>query len=248
MRPDRTREPERLLNDLDWFSSVCDAATAYFRGYTGLGGEDLLIIKYEQLMAQPLVELRRLAAWLGCTPGEDGLAGIWEQVAGKSLLQGVEHLWKPGANKYLGLMNRTHVPIIKSSGLADAAAAMGYEIDLATLEGLDPPEPLPDYPGWAVKKQDLDIHYWQVIGKRRTTGDEGLHVASVPAPAGLADTFGGPGHHVPTTVVTHDGELFDRVVRWLGSAGYAALRDGFEPRCKVGQEVNRDFVHRMTGR
>ena len=248
MRPNGEREPERLLNDLDWFASVCDAATAYYRGYAELDGDDLLFVKYEELMADPMAQLRRLAAWLPADLNDEQLTEMWGQVADKSLTGRPEHYWKPGAGKYLKLLSREHVPIIEASGLAEAAAAMGYPVDLDTLRLQAMPEPLGDYPQWAAKKQHYDIHYHQVIGKRRTTDDGGIFVADVAAPAGGIDTFGGPGLRPATTVVSHDQGLFEEVVEWLGSAAYAALRDGFEPRCKLGQEQNRDFVKRMTGR
>lgn len=118
--------PQRMLTDFDWFRDVADAVARYFHAFES-SGDDLHLIRYEDLIARPLEIIRRIAAALDIGCSEEQARQIWDAVGFKLLHRNPKHLWKPGAGKWRKYLTEDHLAIARELGIMEIVAGHGYD-------------------------------------------------------------------------------------------------------------------------
>jgi hypothetical protein len=127
----RLREQLALykFTDLDFFEGLVRFLAPYLRellrhrdGYT--------VMRWEDLITQPLLTIRRLGAAAGIEVSDAGARDIWARLDHVNLTQAHKHNYRPGAG-IVGDWKRwvvnEHLDIARRHGLEEIAVHLGYE-------------------------------------------------------------------------------------------------------------------------
>ncbi len=128
-----------VLSDAEWFGAALDTVARYYVEILN-HRQALHFVRYENLMAEPVREIGRLARHLESHVTDEDARRIWRLFDGVAVA-GAQHFWQPGEGKWRTHLGRGHRDAVMSSELVKTAAAMGYGIDPADFGGRDETRP-----------------------------------------------------------------------------------------------------------
>ncbi|MCI4627140.1 MAG: sulfotransferase domain-containing protein [Candidatus Magnetoovum sp. WYHC-5] len=124
----------RLAN-LDWFEDMAARTKAYYEEFINLQNEDMHVVRYEDIITNPIAIIQEIAIRLGVEASEDEIRSIWNEYGFKPLMPGEKtHMFKPGAGKWKKYFTKHHVDILKSLDYPALLREYGYNEELS--EGL----------------------------------------------------------------------------------------------------------------
>ncbi len=120
-------DPLFLLNNNKWLSDISISLSKYYEEYHKLlNQENILFIKYEELLNFPLETLNLINNFLQLDLNTENLKNIWEVIGYKNLPSAPKkHLWKPGEGKWKIYLNKNNIHHINKK-LIDVAEKFDY--------------------------------------------------------------------------------------------------------------------------
>ncbi len=140
------RPPDAVLHDADWFRTMATVLRDWWAAALGAG--EVPMVRYEDLLAEPVREIHKLAEIAGLPLPSDSYAEeLRDQFLFKSLqkpgspaaLLESGHMWKPSAGKWKGLLGEAHVATLEELDYASLLGELGYESDFRGGLGGCPP-------------------------------------------------------------------------------------------------------------
>ena len=142
------RPPDAVLHDADWFRTMATVLRDWWAAALGAG--EVPLVRYEDLLAEPVREIHKLAEIAGLPLPDDSYAEeLRDQFLFKSLQQPGSpaalfesgHMWKPSAGKWKGLLGAAHAATLEELDYASLLGELGYESDFRDgLAGRPPGE------------------------------------------------------------------------------------------------------------
>lgn len=116
----------RALHNDQWFRLISKQIAVY--NQLAVEQQDAYtLVKYEDIINEPLKQLRRLSDVLEIDISEEEISAIWDKIGFKPLTPaGKEHLYQPGKSK-LKYFSAEHIEIMESDGHEALARTYGYE-------------------------------------------------------------------------------------------------------------------------
>ena len=137
--------PEVVINNPDWFSSMVEVLEKYFNNYVTLS-DRITIFRYEDLLAEPRKSIIRLGKSVGRDISDTQADSLWQKFGFKSLdPRDPDHLWRPGANKWKKYLSPWHLELVNASNLMKLAKDLGYESELE-LDEIKPGDQTENFP------------------------------------------------------------------------------------------------------
>jgi len=117
------------FTDLDFFEGLVRFLVPYLRDFLA-HRDGYTIMRWEDLIREPVPTIRRLAAAAGIDIGDDFARGVWRKLDHVNLTQAHKHNYRAGAG-VVGDWKRwvvnEHLEIARRHGLEDIAVELGYD-------------------------------------------------------------------------------------------------------------------------
>ncbi len=123
------RRPRLELDNQQWFTDIVQTVCKHYEALSAHRRE-LKFVRYEQLMADPVEEIGRLASYVAVDLDAGARRSLWERLDGAPVA-GKGHFWDPRAGKWKEHLGPVHRDIVLQSSLPELAQGFGYEIDPA---------------------------------------------------------------------------------------------------------------------
>ena len=129
------RAPQILLQNDEWFEEMVKMLEAYYARIVR-NQDDVILVRYEDLLADPLETLQKLAEGMGLSVSKKDCKTIWDEgIQGKTLSTDRGHYWAPKQDKWQSYIPPRYAERICNSPLREYAEKLGYKIDSDDFRG-----------------------------------------------------------------------------------------------------------------
>lgn len=166
------RPPQLVIDKDDWFDRIADNLEQVLRR-THENRHRMHVIRYEELISQPVPTIQSIARTLDIDLGEPAAQAIWDKYGFKSVTPaGGAHLWRPGSGKYREYLRKEHWQKLVDAGVLEAARLNGYDFsadDFSDRAPINPNEVQPDS-----DQSGVDDKFFGKVDRTKA------HVAKIP--------------------------------------------------------------------
>ena len=124
--------PEPFIDDEVWFSSTLNSITRYLT-QTWTHKEHVYLFNYDKFQKSGGAYTQAFAQSLGINIDDIFLESLLHKFFNKPLDGTNLHFNHPSIGKWIGAIPKDHIELIEESGIIDAAAKFGFEIDTSQL-------------------------------------------------------------------------------------------------------------------